>query len=289
MKNVKTIIACAALLLMSGQAAYADLKIGVLAPRGELNATTRWAEFGKYLTAQLKEPVSIVPLVPTKVIDAVKNGEVDVVLTHPGHAIALGEKFGVKHLATLNEKDGPQFAGVIAVRHGGVKRLADLKGKTVMTMDDSAAGAYIFQAYHLRKHGLDVNKDMKRITGKNQDDLVLAVKGGFADAAFIRTGTLEAMTRDGKIGKDDLDVLEPRKDRDFDYPHTTALYPEWYLSVLPKVNAATAGKLKTAALNLKPGDPACQSAKIQGFVPPLSLNGMRDALKALKLPPYNGK
>jgi ABC-type phosphate/phosphonate transport system substrate-binding protein len=289
-KSLKTIFACAFLLLASGRAAYADLNIGVLAPRGELKATTRWAEFGKYLTAQLKQEVHIVPLAPTKVIDAVKNGQIDVLLSNPAHALTVAERYGAKHPATLSDKEGPQFAGLIITRRdGGLKRVSDLKGKTVMTLEDSASGAYIFQAYHLRKHGLDVNRDMKRITGKNQDDLVLAVKGGFADAAFIRTGVLEAMARDGKIGKDDLDVLEPRKDKDFDYPHTTALYPEWYLSVLPKVNGATAAKLKTAVLNLKPEDPACASAKINGFVPPLPLAGMKDALKTLKLPPYNGK
>ena len=290
MNNLKSRFVFASLMLASFGTAYAGLNIGVLAPRGELQATTRWAEFGKYLTAQLKQEVHIVPLAPTKVIDAVKNGQIDVLLSHPGHAITVAEKHGAKLLATLNDKEGPQFAGVIVARRGGgLKRVADLKGKTVMTLEDSAGGAYIFQAYHLRKHGLDVNKDMKRITGKNQDDLVLAVKGGFADAAFVRTGVLEARARDGKIGKDDLDVLEPRKDKDFDYPHTTALYPEWYLSVLPSVNSATAAKLKTAVLNLKPQDPACVTAKINGFVPPLPLTGMKDALKTLKLPPYNGK
>ncbi len=290
MKNLKTVFACALVTLASFGTAYADLNLGVLAPRGELKATTRWADFGKYLSTQLKEPVHIVPLAPTKVIDAVKNGQVDALLSNPGHAIEVSEKHGAKLLATVNDKEGPQFAGLIVTRHGsGIKRLQDLKGKTVMTLEDSASGAYIFQAYHLKKHGLDVNKDAKRITGKNQDDLVLAVKGGFADAAFIRTGVLEAMARDGKIRSDELDVLEPRKDKNFEYPHTTALYPEWYLAVLPKVNSATAARMKTAVLNLKPQDPACATAQINGFVSPLPLTGMKDALKTLKLPPYSGK
>jgi ABC-type phosphate/phosphonate transport system substrate-binding protein len=287
--NLKSRFVFASLMLVFFGTAHADLIIGVVAPRGELQATTRWAEFGKYLSAQLKQEVHIVPLLAPKVIDAVKNGEIDVLLSHPGHTLAAAEKYGAKPLATVSDKEGAQFAGVIVVRHGGVKRLADLKGKTVMTLDDSSAGAYVFQTYHLKKHGLDVNKDMKRVTGKNQDDLVLAVKGGFADAAFVRTGVLEAMARDGKIGKDDVEVLEPRVDKDLDRPHTTALYPEWYLSALPKVNGATAAKVKTAVLKLKPEDPACQSAKINGFVPPLPLTGMKDALKTLKLPPYNGK
>ncbi len=289
MNNLKTAFAFALLLQAPCRMAFADINIGVIAPRGELQATTRWAEFGKYLSAQLKQEVRIVPLAPPKVVDAVKNREIDVLLSHPGHSLMVAEKFGAKQLATLSDKEGPQFAGVILVRRGGPKRLADLKGKTVMTLDDSAGGAYVFQAYHLKKHGIDVNKDMKRITGRNQDDLVLAVKAGFADAAFIRTGTLEAMVRDGKVGNDELEVLEPRKDKGIEYAHTTALYPEWYLSALPKLDSATAAKLKTAALNLKPEDPACVNAKIKGFVPPLPLAGMKDALKTLKLPPYNGK
>jgi ABC-type phosphate/phosphonate transport system substrate-binding protein len=274
-------------LVLAAQGALA-MKVGVLAPRGELEATTRWSEFGKYLSARIGEPVQVVPLSAQRVVAAAAGGEVDMVLSHPGHSLAVEEQLKARHVATLNERDGSQFAGVIIARKGsGIRRAEDLKGKQVLSLSKNAAGAYVFQAYHMMQKGVDVEKDVVRREGRQQDDLVLAVKAGLADAAFVRTGVLEAMAQDGKIRMGEFVIVDERKDPGLNYVHTTALYPEWYLSALPKLDAALEGKVKSAVLALTPNDGACKTAKIRGFVEPIPLDGMKQALQALKLPPYD--
>ena len=47
-----------------------------------------------------------------------------------------------------------------------------------------------------------------------------------------------------------------------------------------------ADKIKKSILSLKSSDEAAKSAGIDGFVEPISLDGMKAALKALKVAPY---
>jgi ABC-type phosphate/phosphonate transport system substrate-binding protein len=152
----------------------------------------------------------------------------------------------------------------------------------------SAAGAYTFQTYHLMQKGINPHKDFASFKeGKKQDDLVLAVKAGIIDAAFVRSGLLEAMQKEGKIKLNDFVVVDQRTGDGLPLLHTTELYPEWYLSALKGTDSALTTKVKDAALSLKPQDPAAHYAKIKGFVQPVSMDSMKAALKALKIKPYD--
>jgi twitching motility protein PilJ len=270
--------------------AQADINIGVIAPRGELKALKQWSDFGKYIAASMGENVTIKPFPPRTLISAAAEKKVDFILSNPTQAMVLKEVYGATPLATLNKKSGSQFAGVIVAKKGsGISKAEDLKGKKVMSLKfRKAAGAYIFQTYHLLQKGIDPHKDFASITeGKKQDDLLMAVKSGKIDAAFIRTGILEAMEKEGKIKMDEFVIVDQNTTDGFPLAHTTALYPEWYLSSLKGSDTGKAEKIKMAALKLKPSDKAAKRAKIKGFVEPVSMDSMTAALKALKIKPFD--
>ncbi len=267
-----------------------EIKVGVLAPRGELAAKARWDEFGQYLSKELGKEVLIVPLPPAKVIAAADNGNIDFLLSHSPHTAYVEEKLGAQALATLNTKAGPQFGGVIIAKKGkGIKTAEDLRGKRVMSLKfKAAAGAYIFQTYHLLQKGIDPHKDFGSLTeGKKQDDLVLAVNNGLIDAAFVRTGLLENMQKEGKIKLDDFEIIDNRVDPDFPLLHTTELYPEWCFSALPSAASDDAAKISGALFKLSPEMSAATKARINGFVKPVSLESIKQALKTLHIAPYS--
>jgi len=266
-----------------------EIKIGVLAPRGELKALSNWSEFGTYMSGALGVPVKIVPLPPPRVLNEAKAGNVDFVLSHPSHTLALAENMKGTPLVTLNKDSGPRFGGVIIARKGsGIAKAEDLRGKNVMSLEfKTAAGAYIFQAYHLKQKGIDVHKDMNLKAGKKQDDLVFAVRAGVIDAAFVRTGLLESMQKEGKIKMDEFAIVDQRQDANFPFVHSTVLYPEWYLTAVSSSGKKYAGQAKVAAVQMKPDMPAAKKAKIIGFVEPVSLSEMKAALKSLKITPYD--
>jgi ABC-type phosphate/phosphonate transport system substrate-binding protein len=152
----------------------------------------------------------------------------------------------------------------------------------------AAAGAYMFQAYHLLKKGIDPHKDLASLKeGKKQDDLVLAVKAGLIDAAFVRSGMLEALEKEGKIKMADFDIVDARQGDGLALVHSTDLYPEWYLAAMPGVPTEVAAHIKTAVLRMTPDMAVTKTLGVQGFVEPLSLEGVKEMLRALKIPPYN--
>ena len=280
------ILLCGALPAVQAE----TVRLGVLAPRGELKAQTRWAQLVNYLEQETGHKVKLVPLPPPQVFNAAQQGQVELVLSHSPHTVQLEEKLGATVMATLNKKDGPRFGGVIIARKdSGIETAEDLRGKNVMSLKfRAAAGAYIFQTYHLMSKGIDPHKDFGNLReGKKQDDLVLAVNNGLIDAAFVRTGLLEAMHKEGKIAIEDFQIVDQQTSSDFSLARTTALYPEWCLTALPAMDPETANRFKNAAINLAPEHNAARSAGIKGFVEPVSLDEIKQALKFLKISPYS--
>ena len=269
---------------------YAEVNVGVLAPRGKLNALKQWKDFAQYLQEQLQQTVNIVPLPPPDVLSAVKSREIDFLLTNPVHTVSAVESYGATLLATLNKLSGPEFAGVIVSKKGsGIKTSKDLLNKNVMSLKfKAAAGAYTFQTYHLHQRNIDPHKDFASMReGKKQDDLILAVKAGVIDAAFVRTGILESMEKEGKIKIDEFEIVDQHGPDELKLLHSTEHYPEWYLSSLKDTDAALAQKLGTAAMALSADHEAAKSAKIKGFVKPVKMDGMVAALKTLNIAPFN--
>lgn len=278
------------LALMISGAAQATVELGIVAPRGAGETNERWGALAKFLSSELNEPVNIQPLTPAQVFEAANSGKVDIVMSHSVHTVQLLEKVEGQVLVTVNGFAGPHFGGVILAKKGsGIAKLADLRGKKVMSMKfKESAGAYVFQTYELSKVGIDPHKDFAAFTeGTKQDDLVMAVKNGTVDAAFARTGLLEDMAKAGKIKLEDFEIVNAQHEANFSEALSTALYPEWCMTVLSHVAAQTAARVKTALLKVNAESAAAKTAEIQGFVQPIPLESVKAVLKTLKINPYD--
>ena len=289
LRRVLSLFVAVAALGMGVTTASAEIKVGILAPRGEDAAYQRWAELGLYLTDRMGEPVTIVPLAPSRSLYYLGNRHLDFLMSNPVQSAISEEVFGATSLATLNKRSGDQFAGVIVTRaDSGIRAAAQMRGRSVVSMRVGvAAGGYIFQAYYLQQRGINVPDDLASLTeGSKQDDLVMAVRDGTADAAFVRTGILESMASAGRISMDEFIVVD-RRDDGFPLVRTTPLYPEWSMVAGQGTDQRVASRMRSALLALTPEHPASQAARINGFVPAISLNGMKLALSALQIPPFN--
>jgi phosphate/phosphite/phosphonate ABC transporter binding protein len=267
----------------------ADLKIAVNAPRGALD-TQKWTPLMEQLVARTGKTIEVVAYMPSKIDEAIANGEVDFGLLNPVSTVIVTEKFQAKPLATVKANGTPFLAGVIFAKKGnGITKPADLKGKRVASFNiGSAAGAYVFQTYHLMQQGIDPHKDFSEFKDmKKQDAVVLAVQLGMVDAGFVRSGILESMAKERLINLKDFVIIDKKKDQ-LKALHSTSLYPEWFLVAAAETDATLIKKVHDAAMNIKPEHAAAKTAEIDGFVEAQNLDGLRKALKALKLPPYEG-
>jgi ABC-type phosphate/phosphonate transport system substrate-binding protein len=271
--------------------AQADtVKLAINAPRGSVE-TAKWQALVKQLGVKIGKDILIMPYAPAKITEAIGNGDVDFALVNPVSAVIVAEKYHAQPLATVKAQGTPYFAGVIiASQRSGIMRVADLKGKKVMGYQiGTSAGGYVFQAYHLMKKGIDPHKDFALFKeARRQDEIPLEVELGMMDAGLVRSGVLESMAKAGLIDLRKIVVLDQKHD-ELPHLHSTNLYPEWFLMATEHVDAALAEKLKAAALAVKAKDPATKEAGIDGFVEAISLDGLKKALKTLKLSPYENE
>ncbi|MHB1015894.1 MAG: phosphate/phosphite/phosphonate ABC transporter substrate-binding protein [Desulfurivibrionaceae bacterium] len=280
---------CLALLasVMFVAGAQAEIKIGVLALRGAPKVMEEWAATGEYLTSKMGEPVTIVPLEFAAIEPMVKDGKIDFVLANSAFYVEMEKLYGVKAIAMqVNSAGGKpvkEFGGVIFVRKDSpIHTLSDLKGKKFMVVKASSFGGGQMALRLLLQNGIDYKKDFAEFReGGKHDNVVLAVKNGAMDAGTVRSDTLEAMTKEGKISMSDFRIINQIKDS-FPYVHSTELYPEWPMAVVKHVDGAKAKKLAEALIAVKPDSDAAKKAGILGWAPPADFKSVRECLKALK-------
>jgi ABC-type phosphate/phosphonate transport system substrate-binding protein len=280
-----SIVSLVFLLFVTHTAVHAQINFGVNALRGANEALTTWGELGKYLSAELGQPVHIVPLKVMDLVAEVVLKDIRFALVNPVQMVHMQEIFQATPLVSLNSPLGPRFAGVIIAKKGsGITHAEALKGKKVVGMSKTAAAGYMLQAYHLLKRGIDVHKDFASFQqAQKQDDLVMLVQKGVADAAFVRSGLLEDMEKEGKLKVADFEVVDQKSGDNFAPVHTTVLYPEWYVAATAKTDVALAQRVKAALLRLTSTTEVARIARINGFVEPLALDEWKSVVAALRI------
>ena len=136
--------------------------IGVLAHRGPETAIRMWTPTADYLSRQIKYcDFRLVPLDLDGIRAAEDQGELDFILTNPGHYVELESRYGISRIATLIN-DSPNgastmFGAVIftAAHRKDIRALADLKGKSFAAVDVAAFGGFQMAWRELKEAGVD--------------------------------------------------------------------------------------------------------------------------------------
>lgn len=153
----------------------------------------------KLLEKQLGIPVTVsVSTDYNTIIEAMASKQVDVGFLPPnGYVLAHKQKAAnvllqaqrykiVQPGGKNSDKLTDSYRSMIVVKAGSpIKKLADLKGKTIAVQDVTSSAGYIWPAVELKKKGINIEKDVKTVQVKGHDQGVLAVLNGDADAAFV--------------------------------------------------------------------------------------------------------
>jgi signal transduction histidine kinase len=202
----------------------------------------------------------------------VAKGEVDLVLTNPGHYVLLESKYRVTRIATINKGkvagEKTQFGAVIIARsdRSDIRTLADLKGKSFAAVSERAFGGFQMAWRELQSQGIDPFKDISFLDflGFPQDDIVTSVFVGLVDSGTVRTGVLEQMASEGRIKLEDFRILNRQSVEGFGPLLSTRLYPEWPLA---KTDGISDKLAETIPLDYNPVHELMRELRIGPYVP----------------------
>ncbi|CAK8722782.1 MAG: phosphate/phosphite/phosphonate ABC transporter binding protein [Candidatus Electronema aureum] len=265
-----TAMLAAFVLLQTFQAAAEEYTIGVLAKNGASEVITQWNGHGEYLSKATGISFSVMPVTFLAMDAAIKEKKIDFILANPAIVAEMGEKYGVKAVATMinkiKNKSVHQFGGVIFVRKDSlIEKLEDIKGKKFGFVKKSSFGGLHAGLYLLKTNGIDPEKDCLGYAEiGTHEQVVHAVADKLVDVGTVRTDTLERMAEDGKINMDDFRIINKVED-DFPFVHSTVLYPEWPLAALAHVKTDVSKKVSSALIDMKENSSAAQGAKISGW------------------------
>jgi len=271
-----------------------QVRIGVLAKRGEEKTYARWDATAIYLGQKLPGyHFEILPLDFDEIHAAVENRRVEFVLANSAFYVDLEVRYGVSRLATLKNRHGEDsftvFAGTIIARadRSDIRTLGDLRGKHFTAVDERSFGGFHMAWRELSEAGIDPYRDFSQLDmAGTHDAVVYRVLDRLADAGTVRSDTLERMTREGNIDLAQLRVLAPRSNPNFPFLHSTRLYPEWPFARVRGVSDALAQQVAIALLEMPEESEVARISDTRGWTIPHEYQPVHDCLKALRISPY---
>ena len=272
-----------------------DVKIGVLAKRGQGIALQKWSATADYLTAALPGyHFYVVPLDFTQIHTAVREAQIDFVLANSAFYVELEKLYRVNRIATLinrnlSNQQTTIFGGVIFVRadRDDLKDIQDLQDHSFMAVEQRSFGGWIMCWRELHLLDIDPARFFSSLSyGKTHDAVVHAVKSGKVDSGTVRTDTLERMAETSSINLDEFRILNEKKIKNFPFKLSTRLYPEWPFAAVKTTSPDLARRVASALLAMDKNEPAAKSSKSAGWTVPMNYQSVHDCLLDLRIGPY---
>jgi two-component system, LuxR family, sensor histidine kinase TtrS len=273
--------------------------VGILAHRGNDAASERWRHTLRYLQdqcADLRIRVSLLTLAGAKA--SLDRGELDFLLTNPGHFHLLVESHGLTPIASLrtdregSPKTGNRYGAVIfAASNTDIQNIADLSGGRLAAVAPEAFGGFLMAAHTLVLNGMDPWKDLSevRFFGFPQDKIVEAVLDGEADAGTVRTGLLETMVEEGRLEPDAVRIINRQNIPGFDLALSTQLFPEWIFASTPHSSEEARRRVAIALLSMPETHEAAILGRYSGWTTFVDSPAIKDTLGLLNRADASGR
>eukprot|EP00808_Paulinella_micropora_P003020 g47561.t1 len=209
---------------------------------------------------------------------AVMHKEVDFVFSYAGSYVSFKYDYGVEAIAELvhhfQGRSYTQMGGVIFRKNGSyqdVTFLEDLKGLnlTACALNENSFSGWIGQWYEFFTYGLDVFKVFSEITFTHDETKTIQmVLNGTCDVGMVPTAVLEEQSNLGHLDLSSFIVINNTLHAEFPLLHSTRLYQEWPVAVLPHVDTMIKRNAAIPLLDLREYDAAAVYGHHAGFIMP---------------------
>ncbi|THF67409.1 GHKL domain-containing protein [Pseudothauera nasutitermitis] len=211
------------------------------------------------------------------------RGELDFVITNPGHYVDLEAELGASRVLTLDSGEArPERAigsAVVVPRTAEVPaRLEELRGKRVALVSRDAFGGYQLLWRELLALGIDPDHAFAawEVVGFPMTRVFDAVLDGQADFGIVRACLLESMPQYAER----LRVLAPRDEPGFPCATTSRLYPDWPLATLRHTSPELAREVAVALLSMP------RTAQGVSWAVPADYQSVHELFRELQIGPY---
>jgi two-component system sensor histidine kinase TtrS len=280
---------CLSLAGMPASVAAGEVRIGVLAWFGNQSAQLHWQGLGSALQERLPGlGVSLQYFDMVGLEKAVVAGDVDFIITNPGHYVALEARHGVTRIATQKITPGQDSefavgsAVIVRAERTDLQSLDDLRGKRLAaTVEDGFSGWQVIWA-ELKRRGIDPEDgDVEPLfTGFPMTRILDAVDKGESDAGILRGCLLEHLIRQDLVPADRYRVLSARDERAACLM-SSPVYPGWAFAAARETPEALARSVMIALLSLT-GDDAALAWSV-----PSDYHPVHEMLRSLHVAPYD--
>ncbi len=282
------------LLAITPHASAKEVRIGVLSIRGPEDSVKYWQQVTDYLNANISEHhFVIVPQAYAIMEKAVADGQLDFVVANPAQYIQFEVKYGASRLATLISHAGhiaSAYSGsVIFVKanRSDITKLADLRGKTIITASKTAFASWLVTRDELKRQGISSDELASvQFAGASADKVVMAVKNGEADAGAVRTYVLEQLANEGKIALSDFRIINQKHVEGFPFLLSSELYPDFAFARLKHTDKRLANEVAAHLLLMAHDSRDDRYPNPIGWAVPDNYESVRTLLQKWRLPPY---
>ena len=297
MRNIfRLFLLLSCLLVYTGTvlAQGSEVRIGVLANKGNEQALTAWQPLADYLEQAVPgRHFAIKPFGFAGLYPAIERGDMEFVILNTGQYVEMEVASGISRVATIRNI-GPGglytvFGGVLIAKAGreDLKDMRDLKGQRVWAVDETSLGGWLAQLREIKAAGMEPAQFAELKHAGNHEAIVRAVLAGKADVGAVRTDTLERMVLTGELDLQAVKIVNERQTLGFPFKHSTRLYPEWPFAKLRHTDNGLAQQVAVALLQLPGDSPAAKAAMIGGWTIPADYSSVHTLYQELKLGPYH--
>lgn len=189
-------------------------------------------------------------------------------------------KIGIIPIARPVQSGKSTYTGLIFVRKdSGIKKPADMKGKTIALADPATSGGYLLQREYLANNGISLDKDMKIIWTGSHEAAIQAVLSNQAVMGGAKNTVVSKYRKGNRVFDTVLDIVEdtPKK-----------YFPDNTLAVRKGLDPATRDLLLKVLLSMNSdpeGKKVLQKFGASKFIPTTNADfkALHDLAKHLKL------
>jgi phosphonate transport system substrate-binding protein len=192
------------------EAASGKIMIGVIPEVNLVKQMDRFVPLSDYLEKKTGYDVDIKPLSNYgNLYEEMRDGNIDAGFFGSFVYCMTRARIGVIPIARPVLPGGRStYTGMLFVRKDtGIKKPADMKGKTIALADPATSGGYLAQRDYLAGKGINIDKDMKIVWVGSHEAAIRAVMSHQAEVGGAKDSIVKKYRKENKVFDNLIDII----------------------------------------------------------------------------------